>query len=862
MDQKRWQRLRQAFLAVCDLDAPARARALEVSCADDPGLAAEVEGLLHASEVASHILESAPVAAPADDVEVNSIAQPYTHIGPYRLQRLIASGGMGTVYLAQRDDDQYQKAVAIKLVRRELMDAEVLRRFRVERQALANLDHPNIAHLLDGGIAADGVPYVVMEYVEGEAIDTYCDRRNLSVTRRLRLFVQVCRAVAHAHRNLVLHRDLKPANILVTPEGAPKLLDFGIAKLLRSEDAGETTVTGRLALTPRYASPERIRGEPDTTGTDVYSLGVILYELLCGRRPFYARTTSLSDLERAVLEVDPPPPSVALGRILEPGEPAGQPSHAVSSEEISALRDSTPARLSRRLRGDLDNIVLMAMRKESQRRYSSPAQLADDIENHLANLPVQARPSSRRYRAAKFSRRHWIGISTTALVGLTIVVAVLGIVRQARIAARERDQAIVEQHRAEAVVGLLENMLTSVRPGAQGSDVSMREVLDQAAGKIERRLEAEPLVKASLLRTIGRTYTALGLYEQAEPQLRKALKVFRENLGDEHLEVIESLNDLGNLLGIKGALDEAESTLRQALAISEKRLGPQNPMTIKIKVNLAEQLGEHRDLDEATQLLEAALSARRARLGENHADVAETLDRLSKIALRRGRWAEADRYLTQSLGIYRQMGSRAQPLILQTLVELAGVRKSEGRTDEAMQLYGEAEPVLRKALAIHRKMLGDEHPMTITLMNDVARLLADMGSLDEAESLLREAIQANRARIDRGEPDRDRARNNLATVQYNLAEVLSAKQQFAEVEDLLTAALSTREEILGSDSLSVADTLASLAESRIRNGDLGAGQQLLERALRIRQAQLNPDHPLIAEASARLAELRRMSGKE
>jgi serine/threonine protein kinase/tetratricopeptide (TPR) repeat protein len=862
MDQKRWQRLRQVFLAVCDLDAPARARALQVSCADDPALAAEVENLLHASEAASDILESSPIPAPPDVVEDGSIAQPYTHIGPYRLQRLIASGGMGTVYLAQRDDDHYQKNVAIKLVRREVMDAEILRRFQVERQALANLDHPNIARLLDGGIAADGVPYLVMEYLEGEAIDSYCDRRNLPIARRLRLFVQVCRAVAYAHRNLVLHRDLKPANILVTPEGTPKLLDFGIAKLLRSGDAGETTVTGRLALTPRYASPERIRGDPDTTGTDVYSLGVILYELLCGCRPFKARTTSLSDLERAVLEADPPPPSAAVGRAVELEGPAGQPSRSIPPEEISALRDSTPARLSRRLRGDLDNIVLMAMRKEPQRRYSSPTQLADDIENHLANLPVRARPSSRRYRAAKFTRRHWIGISTAALVGLTIAVAIFGIVRQARIAARERDQAIVEQHRAEALVGLLENMLTSVRPSAQGSDVTVRQVLDQAAGKIERRLEAEPLVKASLLRTIGRTYTALGLDEQAEPQFRKALEVFRATLGDGHREVIESLNDLGNLLVTRGAMDEAESTLRQALAQSQERLGPQDPTTIKIKVNLAELLSEHRNLDEATQLLQDALAARRARLGENHVSVAETLDRLSKIALRRGRWAEADRCLTQSLNIYRQLGPRAKPLILQTLVELAGVRKSEGQTDEALPLYDEAEPMLRKALAVHRKMLGNEHPMTIRLMNDVARLLADKGALDEAESLLREAMQANRTRIERGEPDQERARNNLATVQQNLAEVLSGKQQFAEVEDLLTAALSSREEMLGPDSLSVADTLVSLAESRIRNGDANGGQQLLERALRIRQSKLNPDHPLIAEVTTRLAELRRTSGSK
>jgi serine/threonine protein kinase len=856
VDPQHWQRVREVFFAVCDLDPAARQQALEARCADDPTLRAEVDGLVQASESAPGILKTPLGGAPGRDAAADTTVPPYTHVGPYRLVRLIASGGMGTVHLAQRDDAQYEKTVAIKLVRRELMDAEVLRRFAVERQALANLDHPNIARLLDGGITADGVPYFVMEYIEGEAIDTHCDRHHLSVAQRLKLFSEVCRAVAYAHHNLVLHRDLKPANILVTAEGMPKLVDFGIAKLLRRDEGRETTVTGRLALTPEYASPERIRGEPDTTGTDVYSLGVILYELLCGHRPYRTHTTSLGALERTVLETDPLPPSSAVWRVEELEERSGQQARTLTPEDISLLRDSTPLRLSRRLRGDLDNIVLMAMRKETQRRYASPTQLAEDIDNCLANLPVRARPSSLWYRATKFSRRHVVGLAAAGVVAATIAIAVFGIARQAQIAARERNQAVVAQHRAEAVVGLLENMLTSVRPSAGGSDVTVRQVLDRSVGKIEQQLAAEPQVKASLLRTIGRTYDALGVYDRAEQALRQALGIYRGLAADDDPEVIESLNDLGNLLLGRGALDEAEPVLRQSLALSARQLGPQHPTTIKIKVNLAEVLSEHRDLDEATQLLQDALAARRARLGDMHADVAETLERLSQIAIRRGRWDEAGRYLEETLRIHRHVAPPGHPVISQNLVDLASVRKAQGRTDDAVRLYEEAEPIVRKALAMHRQMLGDEHPMTVSLMNDCARLLADKGALNEAEALLREALAADQKLIDRHGADEERARNNLATLQQNLAEVLVGEQQFAEVEGLLTAALSAREAILGPEDLTVADTLALLAETRIRNGDVGGGEQMLERALRIRKARLNSDHPLIAEASTRLAELR------
>ncbi len=478
---ERWKRVESVLDAALELDPALRPDYLMTSCQGDLELRAEVERLLHSCARAEGLLAGAAPAAfgallqsPGDE------AIPEGRIGPYRVLGVAGRGGMGVVYLAERADDQYRKRVALKLLRRGLDDPHLVRRFLEERQILAALDHPHIARLLDGGVTSDGLPWFALEYVEGEPIDRSCDRRRLPVEQRLRLFLAVCDAVQYAHRNLVVHRDLKPSNILVTPVGKVKLLDFGVAKLLAGGEAPDTTLTraGWRAMTPEYASPEQVRGEPVTVASDVYSLGVVLYQLLAGQRPYRLRNRVPNEIERVVLEEQPGPPSAAAAR---------------GDAEAAGARGTTSDRLRRRLAGDLDLIVLQALRKEPERRYPTVDRLASDLRRHLQGLPVSAAPDRWHYRARKFARRHLVGVS--AAIGFVLLLAGFAALTglQSARTARERD-------RAERVSAFLTELLRSPDPfRGRGAAITVREVLDSAVQRLPRELGRQPGLQADLL---------------------------------------------------------------------------------------------------------------------------------------------------------------------------------------------------------------------------------------------------------------------------------------------------------------------------------------------------------------------------
>ncbi|MDP9100058.1 MAG: serine/threonine protein kinase, partial [Verrucomicrobiota bacterium] len=424
-DGTRWGRVKELFEAAVDLAPRERATLLDNECGDDDELRSEIESLLASDNEANDFIEQPALEMPRD-LFPEPAPEPLAgrHFGTYKIIREIGRGGLGAVYLAARADDEYRKEVAIKLVRRGLDTDDILRRFRNERQILAQLDHPNIARLIDGGTTDDGLPYFVMEYVKGDPIGIYCDSHALSTADRLNLFRKACAAVTYAHQNLVIHRDLKPSNILVTPDGEPKLLDFGIAKLLGSEeDALAQTMAGQQIMTPEYASPEQVKGEKITTATDVYSLGVLLYELLTGQRPYRLKTRTAEEIARAIAHQEPERPSTVRGASLKPGSLRNLKSRATS------------------LRGDLDNIVLKAMRKEPARRYASVAQFSDDIRRHLEGLPVIARKDTLRYRSGKFIRRHKVGVAAAVLVFLTLVGGIIATFWEARRATAQRDRA-------------------------------------------------------------------------------------------------------------------------------------------------------------------------------------------------------------------------------------------------------------------------------------------------------------------------------------------------------------------------------------------------------------------------------------
>src|SRR5215510_6319587 len=533
MDPERWQRIEELFRTLVNRPAAERDAHLTRACKGDEELRIEVLSLLErdtADDVIRGRIASVALAftaKPKDDLTGESI-------GPYRVRRLIGRGGMGAVYEAERDDEQFRQQVAIKVIKRG-MDTDFVRdRFLRERQILATLDHPHIARLFDGGSTTDGLPYFVMEFVAGDSITAYCRRRQLSVREKLKLFRKVCSAVQHAHQRLVIHRDLKPSNILITEDGAPKLLDFGIAKLLSPDpsEAHTRTETALRLMTPEYASPEQARGQAVATTTDVYSLGVVLYELLTERRPHEFKTYSPAEIERAFCDTEIEEPSKVVCQMTGAG-----------------------ARLARSIAGDLDNVTLMAMRKEPERRYQSVEQLSEDIRRYLAGMPVVARKDTFRYRAGKFVRRHKFAVIAAALVA---VLAVAMTVQAARIA-RERDRANQEAATAQAVTQSLVAMFEVADPGkARGNVITARELLDRGAEKVVRGLKDQPVVQAKLLDTIGQLYQSIGSYDREQPLLEEALKLRRRALGDESLDVATSLNHLGEVARLQGDYARSE----------------------------------------------------------------------------------------------------------------------------------------------------------------------------------------------------------------------------------------------------------------------------------------------------------------
>jgi serine/threonine-protein kinase len=500
-DAERWAEVDRLFAAALERPAAERDRFLEIACPAE--LRPAVSRLLAADAASGGFLER-PVARLLGETASEAPA-PGRRLGPYRLLREIGTGGMGTVYLAVRDDAQYERQVAVKVLRAGLADPAARHRFLAERQILARLEHPAIARLYDGGTTADGRPYLVMEWIDGLPLTGYCDQNRLSIEARLSLFLQVAAAVQHAHQNLLVHRDLKPGNILVTAEGEPRLIDFGIAKQLAPEGGdGNLTRTGLRLLTPSYASPEQVRGEAITTASDVYSLGVLLYELLAGRSPYRVEPGLLHEVERAICEEEPERPSQALLR-----SPAAGP----TAEAIAAARGMRPAALRRRLAGDLDNVVLMALRKEPGRRYGSAAQLAADLERHLGDLPVLARPDTLAYRGRKFVQRHRAAVAAAGLSLLVLAGFVVSLAAQGRRLARERDKA---RYALSFLVDVFEDADPHKTAGAA---LTAREILARGAARAAGELSRPPEVQAAALDAIGQL--GLGLGQAAAGGLRR-----------------------------------------------------------------------------------------------------------------------------------------------------------------------------------------------------------------------------------------------------------------------------------------------------------------------------------------------------
>ncbi len=606
-----WALAKEIAVEAMTMNAPERVAFLDKTCGGARELRVIVDAFLGNEEDMVGFLQS-PRSATVDAI-CAQFAHPYMigqRVGNYRLTELIDTGGTGAVYRGNRTDEEYEKTVAVKLLYREFSTGLMLRRFQRERRALAKFEHPFIARLLDGGTTEDGIPYFAMEYVEGEPIDQHCDKLCLSINARLRIFRRVCEAVHYAHQNLVIHRDLKPSNILVTHDGIPKLLDFGIAKLMSSMelDNRERTSTLMHALTTRYASPEQIQGGVITTATDVFSLGVVLYELLTGHpihsfvgRPHYEQA-------KMICERDPIPPSERVV-LDEMSSAAADVQSASNPARLAPMRGSKPHQLRRRLRGDLDNIVCKALQRDPSRRYASVQEFSDDIERFLLNRPVIARKDTLAYRASRFARRNKLGVIGSAVLILALVTGIIGTsygMRKARIAANAEIAARAE---AEEVSRFLRDTLSSANPYRRGRNATILELLEDASLRINRELVGKPGVEAAVRLTIAQTYEGLLMWNEAVHHSRIALSLNRELYGNDAASVATCMTELGYALTFQEK-PQAIQVLREALTLNRKHFAEKTLQVAEVKGALGYALSRVANpprWEEAEQLLRESL---------------------------------------------------------------------------------------------------------------------------------------------------------------------------------------------------------------------------------------------------------------
>lgn len=850
---QRWRQIENLFHSALEHDPDRRAAYLESACSGDTSLRHEVESLLSSYQRADFTERSAfdEGIRLLEETAVGALVG--RHIGPYKVIRQIGQGGMGAVYLASRADEAFHMEVAIKLIKRGLDTDEVILRFRGERQILANLNHPNITALLDGGTTEEGLPYFVMEYIQGNPIDKYCDAKKLSILDRLKLFQSACAAVHYAHQHLVIHRDIKAGNILVTPEGVPRLLDFGIAKLLTAPPAvSNPTVTVARRMTPESASPEQVRGEVITTASDVYSLGVLLYKLLTGHNPYRLTSRSPEELEQAICTQVPEKPSVAIDRADEYPEGA-----VLTVQSVSETREGTPDKLRRRLQGDLDNIVLMALRKETQRRYASVLQFSEDIRNHIEGHPVIARRDTPGYRAAKFVGRHKTGVAATALLILSLSAGVAATVWQARVAVSEGQRARLESAKAQRINGFLQDMLSFSSPGYLSSNprkdpnAKVSEVVDQAAKRAESELADQPEVLVEVQRTIGGVYFAQGRYDQAEQILRAALKNYRRLYAADGPESVEAANALANVLLRKGNTTEAEALFRRDIDI-ERKQAHIGHLDVRIMTQVLADYGSMLDQrgDKATaDYLHEALQYASHLTGKDRTYIAMIDNDLGDVAYRRGDWNEAERLDRAAIEEYRKLPQGTYVEMAATLSNLGAVLIKEGK-------YDEAESFVREGLQLRQKLLGDSHPDTAMSLFRLSDLLYKKNDYSAAEDAARESVKVF-TRAFTQPKDNPYFANPL----LELGLILNKSGRSREAEYYLRQALEIRSRLMPKGNQLIAVSEGALGECLTTQKRFAEAEPVLQQSYATMKNIQGEQGPSTLEAKRRLAALYQAWGK-
>jgi serine/threonine-protein kinase len=809
MTPDRWARIQELFHDILAAPATEAAELLAHVAAGDPDLAAEVRSLIAAEA-------QGPLGRQSDRDPADRAPE---FVGPYRLLRRLGEGGMGVVYLAEREEAGFKQRVALKLLRSGFISPALAEHVAHERRVLARLEHPNIARLIDGGSTPSGQPFLAMEYVAGDTLLEHAAKEELTVEGRLALFSDVCDAVHYAHQQLVIHRDLKPRNIVVGTDGRPRLLDFGVSKLLDPDSQPGNTTRSSPWLTPAYASPEQWRGEAVTTLSDVYSLGVILYELLSGLKPYAFEGQSPGSIERLICETEPPRPS-------------------------SRCRDP---RIARKLEGDLDIIVLKALAKAPNRRYASAGQLAEDLRRYLSGQPVLARPDSLRYRTGKLIRRHR---TAAGMAGAALVLALAGVIVvgvQARIAARARDRAEVARNQAQQVTDYVIRLFQAADAGPHAVDTTLaRAMLRQGVQQAEA-LKDQPLVQASMFDALGMVFVTLQRFDQASELVNRAWQIRAAQLPPESPELAESYAHLGRILRAQSRYLPALQRYEQALAVREQVFGRES----------AEVADTYRDLgflmpylgrnEESVRYYRTALTIDQKLHGLEHAATAEDL-MLVGLALRRVDSAASGLdYLQQSLAIKARVLGPDDPETAVTRFHVADQLRDLGR-------FGDAEAMYRAGIESHRRAVGGRDPGEVHGLQNLADMIGQRGRGPEAEALLRDAIAITERRY-------GRQSSYYADALDELSNELTRQGRYGEALDLRRQGLAVWRREFGTDHAAVAGSLDRIASLQILLHRPREAETVAREALAIRQRIYGQHHPSIGLSFLRLAEVLLAEGR-
>jgi serine/threonine protein kinase/lipopolysaccharide biosynthesis regulator YciM len=891
---------KEIFLAAVEKATPAeRGAFLDQACAGDAALRQRVEALLQAhdepgsgSEGLSSQTDATDADAPRPHVHVEALAPPPLEssgscIGPYKLLQQLGEGGMGAVWMAEQQKPVRRK-VALKLIKVGMDSRRVVARFEAERQALALMDHPHIAKVLDAGTTANGRPFFVMELVKGVPITRYCDQEHLTLRERLELFIPVCQAVQHAHQKGIIHRDLKPSNVLVAlydGRPAPKVIDFGVAKAMTQKLTERTLFTevGQIVGTLEYMAPEQaeLNNLDIDTRADIYALGAILYELLTGSPPLtrqQLRSAAFTEVLRLIREVEPPRPSTRLSSTAE-------------LPNIAAQRKLEPRRLTRLVHGELDWIVMKCLEKDRGRRYETANALALDVQRYLADEPVLAGPPGAGYRLRKFLRRHRGPVVAAALVLLALLAGIVGTSwglveaqRQHEQADRERQQAVAQKDRAEAAETLARQRLEDVSQQKQRAEreaaiagavnaflqqdllgqadigkqpqlgaaprnpnITVQELLDRAAQAIEGKFAEQPQTEAAIRLTLGDTYRALGRYAEAQPHLERSVQLRTAQLGANHLDTLHSKHNLAGLYYALGKYDPAEPLYQEVLAGFTAQLGADHPDTLRCKNNLVELYRAQGKYDRSETLFKEVLSTRAAQLGADHPDTLLSKNSLAGLYRAQGKYAEAEPIQQEVVAGFTALLGADHPATLISKHNLAGLYHAQGKFDRA-------EPLFQQVVAASTAQLGADHPDTLRSKNDLAVLYQDQEKYDRAEPLYKEVLDARTSKLGARHP-------STLISKHNLAWLYQAQQKYDQAEPLYQEVLAAFTTQLGADhpnTLYCKNNLANLYQAQ---GKLDRAEPLFQQVLDARTTKLGADHPDTLFSKNNLAGLYLAQGK-